>query len=115
MTDYTAVPGKYRAMQWTGDNTAAFEAWVQSFYPNSTFTADQWTVSPSDHYGTDVLTLAYTRQGFTYLTVSTPLGGWAVFGPYWGTDPVVYAVFGGRAPWFAVTDAEFQRQYAVSA
>jgi len=102
-------------MRWTGDNTAAFQAWVQTFTNIHQFTTDDWSVSLNAHYNVNALNLSWTApNGYSTLSMIVPLGGWAVFGPYWGTDPTLYWQFVGRTPWTAFVDDEFQREYVAT-
>lgn len=115
LDDYLPVAGKFKAMKWTGLNTAAFQAWVQTFTTLATFDSSDWSVAFNGHYGVDALTLDWTgSDGFSHLTMLTPSGGWAVFGPWWGTDPTLYWQPGPRTPWTSFTDAEFEREYAAA-
>lgn len=115
LDDYLPVAGKFKAMRWTGDNTASFQVWVQSFTTLGTFGPSDWSIDFSPHYGVNLLSLYWTAaDGFSHLTMPCPLDGWAVFGPWWGTDPTLYWQPGPRTPWTAFTDAEFGREYVAA-
>jgi hypothetical protein len=112
--DYSPVPGKFKAMQWDGTNDVAFKAWVQSLTTTHTFTPTEWTrsvgVAPD---GGDVLSCYWTPDTYSKLRMQITQGNWAVFGPYWGTDPTLYWNLLLNSPWSELTPAEFARQYGA--
>lgn len=108
--DYSPVPGKYKAMRWDGSNTEAFKTWVQGFITSHTFAANEWSVvSGAGPNGETLLTVQWSPNGVSWMSVSVYMGWWAVFGPYWGTDPTNYW------EWSQLADADFQRQFNAAA
>lgn len=109
--DYSPVPGKFKAMKWDGTNTAAVKAWVQTLTTGHTFTDADWQINNNGD-GSQSLSVWWSPDTYRRLTMIVNSNCWAVFGPYWGSDPTEYWTL-SNSPWTQMSDAYFQQQFGA--